>query len=252
MKAILEMGQEGILRLCPQDIHRPLTNGEWVHIARTFGAFWSYDYQAAEEGRPGLHAELKSGRHSDGFFSSKVLLAHGSILGLVVEQLYRLLDGEEVYAPAWRYVAGVPESATVLGEALAKRMGAHLLKLRKEDGRIIFEGRFPVANSLLLVEDVCTRGTGFIEAVRAVLARASSVAQFVLLDPVILNRGGLTHVSVPEVGEFKIVALMDERMNDWEPTECPLCRNGSTAIKPKALPENWGRLTHSQRVPEGA
>jgi len=62
------------------------------------------------------------------------------------------------------------------------------------------------------------------------------------------------------VGLFKIAAIVDHRINDWDPdTECILCHpefdktlpEGVTVlpserIKPKATDENWGIITTSQ------
>jgi hypothetical protein len=51
-----------------------------------------------------------------------------------------------------------------------------------------------------------------------------------------VNRSGLT-----EVNGMKIVALIDHPMPMWAPEECPLCPQGSEAIRAKG--ENWARLT---------
>ena len=37
-------------------------------MAAMLGAFWSYDYEALKAGKPGMHALLKSGLHSEGLF----------------------------------------------------------------------------------------------------------------------------------------------------------------------------------------
>jgi hypothetical protein len=97
-----------------------------------------------------------------------------------------------------------------------------------------------------LIEDFCTRGTGFKEAVKAVLENCPS-SKILPFDPVILNRGGLKAIDVPGVGAFTVLPVVEWRIEDWDPTEgCPLCRMGSTPIKPKETEANWQAITTSQ------
>ena len=239
---ILEMGRDDILKLKSDTVDRPLTAHEVVHIAKTLGAVWSYDYEAAKQGREGMHALLKSGRHSDGIFVSKILLAHNNILQLVARQMATVLRRLEVFPD---YVVGVPDGATKLGEAIAHALGTSILPMKKVEGRMLLKTR-PLQNkTILIVEDFCTRGTGFIEAVLAV-AKVQPYASFSPWDPVIINRGGLSSISVPVMGEFTILPLVERRVNDWDPNECPLCQMGSVPIKPKATDENWKAITASQ------
>jgi hypothetical protein len=53
---------------------------------------------------------------------------------------------------------------------------------------------------------------------------------------VLVNRSGKT-----EVGGRKFVALINREMSVWKPDECPLCKRGSAALRPKGK-ENWAAL----------
>ena len=79
-----------------------------------------------------MHALLKSGRHSDGIFVSKILLAHNNILQLVARQMATVLRRLEVFPD---YVVGVPDGATKLGEAIAHALGTSILPMKKVEGR---------------------------------------------------------------------------------------------------------------------
>jgi hypothetical protein len=48
MKNILKMGREEILALEPSEVVYRLNVGEVLHIADLLGAFWYYDYDAAD------------------------------------------------------------------------------------------------------------------------------------------------------------------------------------------------------------
>jgi orotate phosphoribosyltransferase len=244
MIEILYMKQAALLALPPELVTRPLSTEEVVHIAKELGAYWAYDYQALEQGRPGMHALLKSGRHSDGFFVSRIMLEHDDILKIMARQLaMKFLDEGIFEIPD--YVAGIPDGATHLGEELAKILGVRALELKKKEGKIFLAQILGDNVRILLCEDFCTRGTGFREAVLDIKYRYPSV-KFILNEPVIINRGGLSFVEVEGVGKFTILPIADHRVNDWEPEECPLCKAGSGTIKPKAKPENWGIITNSQ------
>ena len=60
MLKILEMHLPDLLNLSPREVSQKLTAEEVVYIATELGAFWAYDYLTLNQGKPGLHAELKS------------------------------------------------------------------------------------------------------------------------------------------------------------------------------------------------
>lgn len=214
-------------------------------MARTLGAFWVYDYKALEQGKPGMHALLKSGLHSDGFLVSKILLGSENILRIMANQITMRYRDTGESLPDW--VAGVPDGATALGKAVADALGVRNAEIVKVDGRISLITPIRPAQELLLVEDFCTRGTGFTETVTEV-KRQSPYAVVLRYNPVIVNRGGLKTISVKGAGDFAVLPVVERRILDWDPADkgCPLCARGSTPIKPKATDENWRLLTTSQ------
>lgn len=235
-----------LLKLKPGDIDRLLTPGEVIHIALTLGAFWRYDYGAAREGRFGKHAILKSKLHSDGFFISRILLEPENIRLIIADQIVRNLRHSKVLLPD--YVAGVPDGATKLGEDIARMLGSKDAVMKKSDGRISLVTEIEPSASVLLVEDFCTRGTGFKEAVN-VVATSQPRAGIVPLDPVILSRGGTKVIIVENVGTFAVLPVVEWRVQDWDPVKgCPLCDMGSVPIKPKETDESWRDITTSQLV----
>jgi len=243
MLKIVGMSREGLLNLVPDNINRLLTEEEIVYIAKTLNSYWEYDYEAAKQGRVGRHAELKSLRHSDGFFVSKILLEPQNIRTIIANQLVLRFNQLKVSKPDW--VAGIPEGATKLGQDVANLMGVKNAEMKKEDGRIIMVTSIAPNKPLLLVEDFCTRGTGFSEAILDIVSKQPRV-KILPYELVIINRGSLSEISVEGVGIFKIIAVATHRVNDWDPSECPLCQMGSVAIKPKATEENWLDITTSQ------
>ncbi len=251
MISIIGMTKDQLLWLYPDNLNGPgdpprlLTAEEVVYIATTLGAFWAYDHKALGAGRPGLHAELKSGLHSDGFFVSRILLESWTMRVIMADQIALRFCQRGWANPKW--VAGIPDGATELGQEVARILGAKNAKMKKKDGRITLVSSIKPKESLLLVEDFCTQGTGFKEAIIDILSRQPEV-MILPLELAIINRGGLKGIVI-EGFEFPIVAVAEHRVQDWKPEDCPLCKAGSKPIKPKATDENWRLLTASQLEP---
>jgi len=243
MSKILEMSQGEIVFLDPEQINWQLSAQEILYIFKVLGGLWLYDYDAAKEGRVGLHAKLKSERCSDGFLYSKIVLKNSNIRTLMAKQLVSRFN--ELDLPKPDRVAGIPKGATKLGIDFARIMGVEIAEMAKEDGCIKMITTLKPNETLLLIEDFCTKGTGFKEAVRDIKSKQPDVI-ILPIEPVIINRGGFQEIQVDGIGSFKIIAAAEHRINDWDPSECPLCEMGSERIKPKAVEENWERIMTSQ------
>jgi len=237
------MDKKGLLNLKPVDVDRPLERQEILHIFTTLSGLWLYDYRAAQRGRVGLHAKLKSGRCSDGFLYSKIVLQNPNIRAIMARQLVFRFNELGLSKPD--RAVGIPKGATELGIDVASIMGVKMAKMAKEDGHIKMITALKPGETLLLIEDFCTKGTGFSEAVRDIKSKQPDV-KIMPIELVIVNRGGLKEIQVNDAESFKIVAVAEHRINDWDPSECPLCKMGSKRIKPKATEDNWRIITTSQ------
>jgi orotate phosphoribosyltransferase len=215
-----------------------------LHIITTLGAFWTYNYEAAENGIPGLHAELKSGLHSDGFLISRIFLAHDNIRKIFATQIFYRM--QLVGIPFPNYMVGIPTGATGLGDDVRRLCGAKEAILEKVEGHIVLRTALEPESTIALVEDFTTRGTGLRETALDIKSKNPTV-RFTPYVLEIINRGGLEVIKVEKVGTFKILPVATKRINDWKPEECLLCHKyGSKTIKPKATDENWRLITTSQ------
>lgn len=249
MLEIIGMTKEELLGLSPDTLKRPSENRlligqEFVYIAQTLGAFWSFDYEAAKRGKIGMHAILKSKLHSDGFFVSRILLQYQNIKTIMADQQVMRFLQLGIPKPDW--IAGIPDGATELGKEVAHSLGTRRAEMEKNEGKIALVSSIPADESLLLVEDFCTRGTGFTEAVLDIWSKQPRV-RILPLELVLLNRGGLKEIVIKDKLTAQVVAVVNHRVKDWTPLECPLCKMGSEPIEPKATDENWRLITSSQR-----
>jgi len=216
----------------------------WIDEYQQLGALWLHDDNPR---RP--HALLTSGKHSNGFFNSGLVCESPS---LIVEASVDLSGAvnEAMNVRSIDWVIGPAMGAIVLAHCLARAMRTFFTYTEAREIRTSFTEKMSVpdkpsamvlkrshlcvGDEVLVVEDVITTAGSVEATIEAVIQAGGNVAPVVA---VLVNRSGLTEVK----GGRKIVALIDRPMPMWAPEECPLCKQGSEAIRPKGA-ENWARL----------
>ncbi len=218
------------------------TKDGWVQEYQRKGALWIHDENPK---RP--HALLTSGGHSSGFFNSELVAEDTLIHDEACRDLVYLLGEHGLNAKDVDRVVGPAMGAITMADGVSRHVGradsrsclrAYTEKETGGDGKLMVFKRTTIhpGERVLFVEDVLTTG-GSVELSVAAVAVAGGIAlPFVA---VLVNRSGLK-----EVNGKKIVALIDRPMPTWFPSKekCPLCEQGSEAIRPKTPVENWQRL----------
>ena len=238
---ILEMDKDQLIAIDPDDVDRELSKIEMFHILRELGGYLEFNHGTLEDGKPEDHFELKSGLHSDLFINSKVVLQHENLRKMIAKQLvdkYQSLSKSQ-YNLDWSSptcVAGIPNGAKLLGEDVADIFGARKVDLVKKDGKIKMISTLEVYDTLLFVEDICTKGTALKESENAAMKGDTScrVLPFVLA---IVNRGGLKKIRANSGFIFNIAPLYSIKANEWDEKDCYPCRMRSKSIKPKEIRE---------------
>ena len=215
------------------------TQKDWIDRYEQNGALWIHD---GNPKRP--HALLTSGKHSDGFFNSELIMEDSALLAEACSNLLQRLEiGERVVLSKIDRVVGPAMGAITMAHELARQIsegtGHRCLRAYTEkfEKIMVFQRTIIKPTELvLLVEDVLTTGGSVGITSAAVAATHGYILPFVA---VLVNRSGLTHVD-----EKKIIALIDRPMPMWAADDCPLCKKGSEAIRPKGT-ENWKRLNAS-------
>ncbi len=219
----------------------PRTSEEWIREYRRKDALWIHDGNMS---RP--HAKLASGKHSNGFFNSRLVIPDEVLLRDAATDLLKLFARQSGDISKVHGVVGPQTGATKLAEFISDQImafnrgdcfyaspaksgdGAEKLMMFSDEEASLLPGQ-----TVLLCEDVLTTG-GSVDLTAVAVERAGGVALPFIL--VLVNRSGLE-----EASGKKIVALIDRPMPMWEIEECPLCVAGSEAI-PAKDPENWKRL----------
>ncbi|MEK7551789.1 MAG: phosphoribosyltransferase family protein [Patescibacteria group bacterium] len=216
---------------------------DWARAYENKGALWFHDGIAK---RP--HALLTSGKHSNGFFNSELVMEDPILLDKAARALLNLLEQNGLRLFEVARVVGPAMGAITLAHDLARHISrerlsglclrAYTEKAAEGETKLMVFKKTTIRplEKVLLVEDVLTTGGSVNLSATAVTDAGGIVLPFVA---VLVNRSGLD-----EVDGKKIVALIDRPMPMWAPEECPLCTQGSEAIRPKGT-ENWARLNAS-------
>src|SRR5919109_4601726 len=166
------------------------------------------------------HFRLTSGLHSDVYLQSALVLQHpehAAALGAALAEPFRADGVQTVLAPA---IGGI-----LVAHEVARALGVRALFTEREGGAMRLRRGFALAagERCLVVEDVITTGGSTREVVACVEEHGRSA---VGVGPLIDRRGGAATFPV------KYTALATLTAATYPPESCPLCRSGSTAIKP--------------------
>ena len=177
------------------------------------------------------HFELSSGLHSGMYVQCALALQYPRFAENLGSALAaRFVDAriEAVVSPALGGLIVGQEVARALPEAAGSVEGGGVPAIfveRDGSGTMVLRRGFSLRpeQRVLVVEDVWTTGGSTQEAIRVVQeAGGRVVATAALID----RSGGKIEFPV------KSQALLDLPIASFDPDECPLCREGSAAVKP--------------------
>ncbi len=166
------------------------------------------------------HFELSSGRHSDRYFQCARVLQYPGLakeLGRLLAEHFNELEIDFVLSPA---VGGI-----LLGHEVARGLGRrHVFAERSADGFCIRRG-FEVLKGerALVVDDVLTRGTSFLEMKSMV---EGFEAEVVGLAVIVDRREEEVAIPTP------VASLVEMEVTTHDPSSCPLCAQGVAIDSP--------------------
>ena len=181
------------------------------------------------------HFLLASGNHSARYLQSAKVLEYPQKAAELTDALAQMIrdagiEVDTVCAPA---LGGV-----LAGYELARSLGVRSIFVeKKEDGMELRRGfKISPGEKVIICEDVITTGGSALKAAQAIEGLGAKVVAFASLA----NRGFCKRVKgqgasmpsckLPE--DIPLFSLADFTFEMYRPEECPMCKEGSTAIKP--------------------
>ncbi len=181
------------------------------------------------------HFLLASGNHSSRYLQSAKVLEYPQKASLLTDVLAKMIkdngiEADTVCAPA---LGGV-----VAGYELARSLGIRSIFVEKKEGGMELRRGFEVApgEKIIICEDIITTGGSALKAAEAIEALGAKVVAFASLA----NRGFCKRVGGHNEAKSEcklpsnvpFFALEDFTFEMYSPEVCPLCKEGSTAVKP--------------------
>jgi orotate phosphoribosyltransferase len=166
------------------------------------------------------HFQLTSGMHSPRYLQCALVLQHPERAAWIGEQLAAHFRNERVDAVVAPAIGGI-----IVAHEAARALGVRALFTERENGAMTLRRGFRLdeGERVLVVEDVVTTGGSTRETIEAV-TRAGVVV--VGAGSVVDRSGGAVDIGV------RRVALLTLDVPAYDPADCPLCREGTPAIKP--------------------
>ena len=181
------------------------------------------------------HFILSSGNHSPNYLQSAKVLENPKTAELLATELAKIIkeagiEANRVCAPA---LGGV-----IAGYELARALGINSIFVERKEGKMQLRRGFEVkkGEKFIICEDIITTGGSAMEAAEIIENLGGEVVAFAALA----NRGFCKRYGTDKEPKREcklpkdkpLFALEDFEFEIYSPNNCPLCKDGSIAIKP--------------------
>ncbi|MCT7589719.1 orotate phosphoribosyltransferase [Aliarcobacter butzleri] len=181
------------------------------------------------------HFKLSSGNHSRFYLQSAKVLEDPKTAKYLAEELAKEIKKSNLEIDA---VCSPALGGLIAGFALATALDVRFIFAERADGEMTIRRGFEVkkGEKYLVCEDIITTGGSALEAAREIEKAGGIVVAYAALA----NRGFCSRVgsSIEQKDNCKLpldkplFALEDFAFEMYSPEDCPMCKEGSVAIKP--------------------
>ena len=181
------------------------------------------------------HFLLSSGKHSRYYLQSAKVLEDPKVAERLAVELAKMINASNLEIDT---ICSPALGGVLAGYELARALGKRFIFAERVNGEMTIRRGFEVkkGEKILVCEDIITTGGSALEAAKIAETMGGVIVGFAALS----NRGFCKRVGSDLVGkptcklpnDAPFFALADFEFDIYEPSECPLCKEGSTAIKP--------------------
>ncbi len=172
------------------------------------------------EGLLSGHFCLTSGLHSDTYFQCAKLYQHPDVvekLAYSLAQQLKEIDFDTIVAPAI--------GAVIFGYEVARQAGKRNLFVERKDNIMQLRRGYKIEKGerIVIIEDVITTA-------RTIFETQEAIKEF---DPAVKGVGCIVDRTQGKLDDkFKIYSLLKSSPVTYEPSNCPLCKQGIELVKP--------------------
>jgi len=181
------------------------------------------------------HFKLSSGKHSQFYLQSAKVLESPARAKLLANMLAKKIKEANIEIDA---ICSPALGGLIAGYALAEALDVRFIFAERVDTKMTIRRGFEVkkGQKYLICEDIITTGGSALEASDEITKNGGEVVAFAALA----NRGFCQRVGSTSQrksncklpADIPLFALDDFNFEIYDPDECPLCKDGSEAIKP--------------------
>ena len=181
------------------------------------------------------HFLLASGNHSKRYLQSAKVLEDPKRAELICNALAEMIQKSDIKIDT---VCAPALGGVLAGYELARALGVRSIFVEKKEGGMELRRGFEVqkGENILICEDIITTGGSAMKAALAIEELGANVVAFAsLANRGFCKREGSTLEAQSECklsSNVPFFALDDFTFEMYAPENCPLCKEGSKAIKP--------------------
>ena len=181
------------------------------------------------------HFILSSGNHSPNYLQSAKVLEDPKRAELLAKELAKLIKDAKIKVDT---VCAPALGGVIAGYELARALNVRSIFVERKEGKMELRRGFEVSKdeNVLICEDIITTGGSALEAADIINSLGANVVAFAALA----NRGFCKRYGsnkepkkeckLPQ--NIPFFALADFEFEIYPPDNCPLCKEGSKAVKP--------------------
>jgi orotate phosphoribosyltransferase len=172
------------------------------------------------------HFRLTSGLHSPEYLQSALVLQHTNYAQRLGQALALAITVDLGRNPI-ALVVSPAMGGLIIGHEVARALGTpHIFTERDPAGKMTLRRGFQVTPGVrtVVIEDVVTTGG----STREVIELLKSLGADPVAAGCIIDRSG----GRADLGGLPKAALVTMEVTTYDPSQCPLCAEGSTAVKP--------------------
>ena len=181
------------------------------------------------------HFLLSSGKHSGFYLQSAKVLESPILAGKLCDELAKIIENSGI---SFESICSPALGGLLAGYELARACGKRFIFTERVGGVMSLRRGFEVqkGEKFIVCEDIITTGGSALESALVLEQLGGVVVGFAALA----NRGfcavsnlgtkGRENAKLPS--DLPLFALGNFEFDIYEPSECPLCKDGSKAVKP--------------------